>query len=146
MADDFKQRLHAAHARRMKDTEEKRAVAAAAQQAVALQTAGELQALDALEPAVRGRMEAAAEVDPKRYSVRIENKNPKRHACTLSEPTGPGRAMELTVDLDREARNLSVNFSNLQSSKNLVPWTKADKFALTTLEQLLEEFVGGGLR
>ena len=146
MADDFKQRLQAAHAKRMKETEEKRFIASAAQQAVALQTASELQALDALEPAVRARLDAAAEVDPKRYAVRVENKNPKRHAWTLREETGAGRAMELTIDLDREARNVAVNLSNLQSSKNLVPWTKPDKFALDTLERLLEEFIGGGLR
>ena len=146
MTDDFKQRLQAAHAKRMKEAEEKRAVLVAAQQASALQAAAELHALDALEPAARARLDAAATVDPQRYAVQVENKNPKRHSLMLREATGGGRAMEFTVDLDRESKTVAVNLSNLQSSKNLVPATKAEKFAITTLETLLEEFLGGGLR
>src|SRR5436190_1230085 len=146
MADDFKVRLQAAHARRMKDVEEKRVAAAAVQQTASLLAAAEMQALDVLEPAARARLEAAASVDPQRYSVQIDSKSPRRHVLMLREATGAGRAMEFTVDVDREVKTVAVNLSNLQSSKNLVPATKSDKFAITTLEALLEEFVGGGLR
>jgi hypothetical protein len=146
MADDFKLRLQTAHARRMKDAEEKQAIAAAAQRAASMLSAAELQALDALEPAARTRLDAAASVDPQRYTVQVDTKSPRRHVLMLREATGAGRAMEFTVDVDREARTVAVNLSNLQSSKNLVPATKADKFAIATLESLLEEFVGGGLR
>jgi hypothetical protein len=85
-------------------------------------------------------------VDPQRYTVQVDSKNPRRHSLMLREATGAGRAMEFTVDVDRETRTVAVNLSNLQSSKNLVPATKSDKFAIATLEALLEEFVGGGLR
>jgi hypothetical protein len=146
MADDFKARLQSAHARRMKDTEEKRVAAAAVQQTASLLAAAELQALDVLEPAARSRLEAAASVDPQRYTVQVDSKNPRRHALMLREATGAGRAMEFTVDVDRETKTVAVNLSNLQSSKNLVPAVKADKFEIATLEALLEEFVGGGLR
>jgi hypothetical protein len=146
MADEFKLRLQAAHARRMKDTEEKQAIAAAAQRAASMLSAAELQALDALEPAARTRLDAAASVDPQRYTVQVDTKSTRRHVLMLREATGAGRAMEFTVDVDREARTVAVNLSNLQSSKNLVPPTKADKFAIATLEGLLEDFVGGGLR